>query len=187
MKLRMHENSLFALLLRSPWWISIAIAAGLVAAARFVLPDVYAIFVGLPFLAIGLYAGWKQLRAPSAERVASSLERLRAMSWDDFSRALEDAFQREGYTVSRLNRGPADLELKKGWRVALVSGKRWKVARTGVEPLRELDAARRAHEAHEGIYVAAGEVTEQARAFAAGNRIRVADGAELVRLLRGVA
>ena len=27
MKLRMSENSLFAVLLRSPWWISFAIAA----------------------------------------------------------------------------------------------------------------------------------------------------------------
>ena len=184
-KLRMHENSLFAILLRSPWWISIAIAAALIAAARLVLPDVYAVFVGLPFAVIGGIALWRQLQAPSEARVAKTVERLRAMSWEEVSQALETAFRREGYAVKRLTGAPADFELTKGWRVVLVSGKRWKVARTGVEPLRELDAARRAHEAHEGIYVATGEVTDKARAFAAANRIRLAHGAELAKLLRG--
>lgn len=183
MKLRMHENSLFAILLRSPWWISIAIAGALIAAARLVLPDVYAVFVGLPFAVIGAIALWRQLQAPSEARVAKTLDRVRAMSWEEFSQALEAAFRRDGYTVKRLNGAQADFELTKGWRVVLVSGKRWKVARTGVEPLRELDAARRAHEAHEGIYVATGEVTDKARAFAAEHRIRLAHGAELVKLM----
>ncbi|MBS1216539.1 MAG: restriction endonuclease, partial [Proteobacteria bacterium] len=78
MKLKMHENSLFAILLRSPWWISVAIAAGIVIVARFFLPDAYAFFVGLPFFVIGVMAGWKQLRAPSASRVAETLESVRA-------------------------------------------------------------------------------------------------------------
>ena len=185
MKLRMHENSLFAVLLRSPWWISIAIAAGLGLAARLVIPDLYAIFVGLPFLVIGVVAGWKQLRAPSAKRIAGTLEAVRAMQWGDFSAAIEDAFRRDGYAVSRLNGAAADFEMTKAGRVSLVSCKRWKVARTGIEPLRELDAARRAREAHECVYVAAGEVTDNARAFAAQKNIRLAQGAELARLLRG--
>ena len=66
MKFQMAKNSLFAILLRSPWWMSVAIAAGLFAAARLVLPQAYAVFVGLPFLAIGCYVGARQLRAPSA-------------------------------------------------------------------------------------------------------------------------
>jgi restriction system protein len=181
----MHENSLFAVLLRSPWWISIAIALGLAAAARLVLPDLYAIFVGLPFLVIGTYAGWKQLRAPSAAKVANALEAARAMAWTDFSRAIEDAFRRDGYKVSRLSGKDADFEMTKAGRVSLVSCKRWKAARTGIEPLRELDAARRAREAHEAIYVAAGEISDNARAFAAAKNIRLAHGAELARLLRG--
>ena len=184
MKLRMHENSLFAVLLRSPWWISIAIAAGLVVAARLVVPDHYAVFIGLPFLAIGVIAGWKQLRAPSAARVADVLEALRSMTWADFSRAAEEAFQRDGYKVSRLNGAEADFEMTRAGRVALVSCKRWKVARTGVEPLRALHDAKRAREAHECIYVAAGEITDNARAFAAEKKIRLAHGAELARLMR---
>ena len=134
-------------------------------------------------MVIGCVAGWQQLRAPSTERIAATLETLRSMSWDEFSSALEDAFRRDGYAVSSLNISGADLELTKSGRVSLVSGKRWKAARTGIEPLKELDAARLAREAHECIYAAAGEITDNARAFAAGKNIRLLDGAELAKLL----
>jgi restriction system protein len=179
----MHQNSLFAILLRSPWWISIAIAAGLAAASTFVVPIEYALFVGLPFFVIGVVAAWRQLRAPSAARVAAALEAARAMSWTEFAGALEEGFRRQGYRVDRLEGAKVDFALAKDGRTALVSCKRWKVARTGVEPLRELDAARRAREADEGIYVAAGEITEQALEFAQRNAIRVVHGADLAKLL----
>ena len=184
----MNKNSLFAILLRSPWWISIAVAAGLFAVARMLLPEayaLYAIFVALPFFVIGCYAGWQQLRAPSTKQIAATLESLRALSWDEFSAALEDAYRRDGYVVTRLNIAGADLELTKSARVTLVCGKRWKVARAGIEPLRELDAARQAREAHECIFVAAGDITDNARAFAAEKNIRLLHGAELVKLLPG--
>jgi restriction system protein len=180
----MHENSLFAVLLRSPWWISIAIAVALALAARMFLPDLYAIAMGLPFLAIGAIAGWRQFQAPSAKRIAGTVEAVRAMSWGEFARVLEGAFEREGYKVARLDEAAADFELTKGWRVSLVSAKRWKAARTGIEPLEALEAARRRREAHECIYVLAGDITDNARKFAAQKNIRLAQGAELVRLLR---
>ena len=150
---------------------------------KFDMPEPYALFIALPFIVIGCVAGWRQLRAPSAERVAASLESLRLLSWDEFSVALEEAFRRDGYSVNRLRIAGADLELTKAGRVSLVGGKRWKVARAGVEPLRELDAARHAREAHECIYVAAGEITENARAFAARKNIRLLNGADLANLL----
>jgi restriction system protein len=183
MKLRMHENSLFAILLRSQWWISIAIALGLTTVATFFLPKVYAAFVGLPFLVIGAIAGWRQLRLPSAARVERTLEAVRAMSWGDFSAAIEDAFRRDGYTVIRLNGAAADFELTKAGRVALAACKRWKVARTGIEPLRDLYAAKRERDAHECIYVAAGEISDGARAFAAEKSIRVVQPVDLARML----
>jgi restriction system protein len=183
-KLQLHEKSLFAVLLRSQWWISIAIAVALTLAARMFLPDLYAIATGLPFLVIGAIAGWRQLRAPSAKRIAGTVEAVRAMSWSEFARTLEGAFERDGYKVARLDGAAADFELTKGWRVSLVSAKRWKAARTGVEPLEELEATRRKREAHECIYVLAGEITDNARAFATQKNIRLAQGAELVRLVR---
>ena len=61
--------------------------------------------------------------------------------------------------------------------------KRWKAARTGVEPLRDLDAARGERGAHECIYVATGEFTDGARTFAGDKKIRVLHTAELAKLL----
>ena len=65
----------------------------------------------------------------------------------------------------------------------MVACKRWKAARTGVDPLRDLYDAKRVREAHECIYVATGEITDGARAFALESNIRVIHGAELAKLL----
>ena len=176
----MHPNSLFAVLLRSPWWISLAVAGGVVAGLRLVLPTAYAVFAALPFAVIAGYAGWRQWRTPGPAK----LEALRARSWDEFAAALESAFRREGYAVSRLDGRQADLELERGGRTVLVACKRWKVARTGVEPLRELHAARRKRVAAECIYIAAGDVTVNALAFSAQHGVRLMRGAELASLLR---
>ncbi len=184
MRFEAAKNSLFAILLRSPWWISIAAAGGVFALARLLLPDLYAAFVALPFLVIGAYAGWQQARAPSKSRIASVLEALRSLSWEEFAGAIEAAYRREGYEVNRIGGAQADFELVKGGRVALVACKRWKAARSGIEPLRELQAAARAREAYESIYVTAGELTENARGFAEQNNIRLLQGVELATLLR---
>ena len=187
--MRMNPNSLFAILLRSPWWLSIAVGGGLFAIARALLPDhlaPYGVFFAVPFFVVGSVAAWRQFRAPSASRVAGTLEAVRAMDWEDFSGALEEGFRRQGYVVSRLTgtaANGADFELTRDGRVALVGCKRWKAARAGIGPLRELDNARRTRDAHEGIYVAAGEVSDNARAFAAGNHIRLLQDNELAGLL----
>jgi len=186
MKFEMAKNSLFAVLLRSPWWISFLIAAGVTGLAKVIMPAIpvaYAIFAGLPFLVIGSIAAWRQLRAPSAGRVAKTLEAVRAMSWADFSGAIEDAFRKDGYNVSRIDGAAADFEMTKAGRTALVACKRWKVARTGVEPLRDLHAAKDAREANDCIYVATGEITDGARKFAGEKRIRLLDAMELAKLL----
>jgi restriction system protein len=150
------------------------------------LPESYAlygVFAALPFLVIGAYAGWQQLRAPSEKQIATTLESLRALSWEEFAAALEDAYRGEGYSVNRTDIAGADLELAKSARVTLVCAKRWKVARAGIEPLRDLDAARHAREAHACIYVAAGDITDNARAFAAAQNIQLLHGEELAKYL----
>ena len=181
MKLSMHKDSLFAILLRSPWWISAGVAAALFFIARFFLPLVYAAFVPLPFVVIAGVVAWRQLRAPSAARLAKRLEALRALPRDEFSAALEAAFRRQGYAVVRRPQG--DLELTKGWRTVLVDCRRWKATRTGIEPLRELHEAAKKREAHECIYVAAGEVTQNARQYAVEKNIQLLDETALARLL----
>lgn len=192
MKLEMADNALFAILLRSPWWMSLGIAAGIVLAARLVLPPAYALygaFGALPFLLIGVASAWKQLQAPSATRIADTLVAIRKMSSGDFLIAIGDALRADGHVVSRLSGGAAEFaefETTKGLRTSLVACKRWKAARTGIEPLRELHALKEAREAHECIYVAAGEISGNARAFASEKKIRIMEAAELAQLLRGV-
>ena len=54
MKLKMAKNSLFAVLLRSPWWYSVLIVLGMAIAARALLPEPYVV-VGI----VGTAPFWK--------------------------------------------------------------------------------------------------------------------------------
>jgi restriction system protein len=184
MKLRMAENSLFAVLLRAPWWVSFAVAGAIFASLRMAVPDLYAAFFALPFIAIGLYASWLALRAPSAASVDKALKAAAAMTWEEFRGHVEEAYRRKGYTVSRSAAEGADLELEKAGRTALVACKRWRVARTGAEPLRQLHDLGMKRQAQDCVYLCAGELTEQARAFAAEKKMHVVTGRDLARLLK---
>jgi len=182
----MPKETLFSVLSRSPWWLSVIIAAVLFAGTRLLLPDIAALFAALPFLALAGYAGWRQSRAPSVANVEETLGKLRAMSWENFSAVIGEAFRRDGYTVTEIPGNAADLELRKNGRVSIACCKRWKVAHAGVGPLRELHAAMQARDADECIYVAAGDLTANARAFASEKAIRLLNGAALVKLVARV-
>jgi len=177
------KRSLFAILSRSPWWLSVLIAAALFMAVRQFMPDYAALASTLPFLGIAGYAGWRQSRAPNSERVGAVLAALRAMSWQEFAAKMEAAFRSDGYAVVALTRGAADFELRKSGSVALATCKRWKVAQTGIEPLRELFQAKETTGAQECIYVAAGDVSQNARQFAAQKEIRLLCEADLVQFI----
>ena len=119
------------MLLRSSCWISFAIAATITAVAIALLPETHRILgtvSGLPFLVIGCIAAWKQSQAPSRARIDSTLAAVRAMSWAEFSRAIEMAYRQQGYAVSALSGTAANFEITKDGRTALVNCKRWKVA-----------------------------------------------------------
>ena len=181
MKWGMSENSLFAVLLRSPWWVSVLVAASVFALLRYFLDAMFAFAGCLPFLVIGIVAGWKQLRAPSAKKIAASLDALRQKSWEEVARALEAGFRREGYEVKRIE-GAADFALERAARLTLVAAKRWKASRTGVEPLKELSELGQKSGAGECWYLCAGEMTQNARQFARDKAVKVVEGAELARL-----
>ena len=182
MKLRMAENSLFAVLLRSPWWISMAVGIAVALGMAALLPaslKFYGAFGGAPFIVIGAVAGWRQFQAPSAARVDRALTTILAMSSAEFSAVVEARLRSEGYEVTRVPGSAADFEALHASRRTLVSCRRFKTARTGIRPLEELHGAIQSRDADDGLYIAAGEVTEQARQFAARNRIRVLQGPEL--------
>ena len=96
---------------------------------------------------------------------------------------MEAAFRSDGYTVVALTRGGADFELRKSGRLALAACKRWKVAQTGIEPLRELFQAKETAGAQECIYVAAGDLSQNARQFATQKEICLLCEAELAQYL----
>jgi len=180
MRLKMSDKSLFAVLLRSSCALLLALAVRLFAPSSYVVP---ALSICVPFVVVGFIAAWKQLRLPGAGKVAATVEAVSAMSWREFASVLERAFQRDGFAVKRLS-GEADFRLEKDGRVTLVSGKRWKAANHGVEPLRELVAQRDKQEAHEAVYIAVGVVSEKARSFAREHNLRIVGGMELTSLLR---
>jgi restriction system protein len=177
------EGSLFAILARSPFWVSLLIAGALFAVARNFVPDLFALATTLPFLGIAAYAGWRQFKTPSANRVTATMDELREMTWGQFSAVIAETFRREGYEVGGLEDGVANYELQKNGYKSLLSCKRWKVAQTGISPLRELFEATRAREARDCIYVATGDFTETARAFARDKKMRLLNGVELATLV----
>ena len=186
MQWTMNENSLFAVLLRSRWWLSFALAAGFTTAGVTLLPQPYTVagwLMGVPFAVIGCIAAWRQLRVPSSARIGRTVAAVQAMPAPEFRRALMDGFRRDGYEVDATSGAGYDFSVRKEYRRAVVGCRRFKVARTGVEPLREIVAARDAAEAQDAMYVALGEVTDNALAFAAKHSIRIVDGAALARLL----
>ena len=179
----MRKDSLFSILSRAPWWMSVGIAAALFAGIRLFLPDIAAFFAALPFLVIACYAGWRQMRAPSANDATDMLGRLRTMSWEGFAVVISAAFRYDGYDVTKIEAGAADFELRKNGRVSIASCKRWKVAQTGISPLRDLLAEKQARDAQECIYVTAGDVTANASAFATEKGIRLLSGVALGELV----
>jgi restriction system protein len=187
MNFKLREKSLFAILLRSPWWISFLVAAGIGLVARTALPEkfsAYAWFSGGPFLIIGFIAAWQQWRRPSQADTSKILHALTGMSWPAFAAAVEDSYRREGFEVSRFAGGGADFDISKAGSRRLVTCKRWKAARQGIEPLRELRTAAEASGIRDCIYLTVGEVTDNARVFAAANDIDLVQGARLAQLLR---
>src|SRR3970282_483623 len=97
MKWQLPHNSLFAILLRSPWWASALVGAGVLAAGTVFLPTGFAAFAALPFWAIAAVAGWRQPRAPSAAQVAAGGPRAEEGREGDIrrSQALEGDARRD--------------------------------------------------------------------------------------------
>lgn len=183
----MSPNSLFAILLRSPWWVSFVVAGLIGVGASLLLPDPYQLLGALgsmPLVGVGCVAAWRQLRAPSAAQADGALAAAVAQPWRSFAATLQRAWQAGGTQVQQLSSPGADLRLTQGGRVTLVCARRWKAATHGAEPLRQLAAAMQAEGAADAIYVLAqGVLSDSARLFARDHHIVVLQGAALAQLL----
>ena len=186
MKFKMAPNSLFAVLLRSPWWISFLLAALVGSGAYMLLPIEYRVagaLGGSPFVVIGAIALWRQMRRPSAARAERILQATGAMNWPEFSKLLEDGFTRQGYKVERAT-GAADFALQRDGATTLVAARRWKAARPGEDALRALKAAAQEAGAAHCLYVTLGELSANALAFAKRNDVQLMEGQALALLLK---
>lgn len=172
-------GSLFSLLVRAPFWISLLIAGAIFLVAERFLPPMLAAATTLPFVGTALFAGWRQYQTPSPSRVSETLQRLAEMQWLPFAALIAETLRREGYEIGPLEIGVANYELKRNGYTTLVSCKRWKVAQTGVAPLLALYEASIARSARDCIYVTAGALTDSALAFAREKKIRLLSGTAL--------
>lgn len=189
MKLRMSEKSLFAVLLRSPWWISGLIAVLLGAVAAALLPAEFkgaGALSGLPFLVISAMAAWRQWRLPSSARVAATSQAVSVMAWPQFAGLLAQAFERDGYSVQRSQSEAFDFRLERQGRSTLVAARRWKSNRTGLETLKALQAARASADAADALLISLGDLSDNARPYAKAQAITLWQAQDLARLLRGL-
>jgi restriction system protein len=188
MKFRMAENSLFAVLLRSPWWISFLLAAITALLAHALLPAEYKLvgsMGGLPFAVIGVLAGRKQWSAPSARHIEQTFADVSAMGWKDFSARLEAAWVSAGFSVQRLDGRAADFRIVRAGKTTLVAARRWKAGNHGVDALRALVEARQSEDASQCAYICLAGLPQASALFAQKNAVGLYDARTLTALLRG--
>ena len=186
MKFKMAEKSLFAILLRAPWWVSFVAMLAVALVAGALLPDAYktaGMLGAFPFLVIGVVAAWRQRNALSPARIDELTAQARAMGWREFSAVVETALRKQGFELRPLSNGPADFEIEKNGRITLVSAKRWKAASVGAEPLRELLAAVESQEVFSCSCMSLGVFSPAAVALARQHPIQLLGSVEIAQLV----
>ncbi len=186
-KFKMAKNSVFAQLLRANWYVSgfIGVLMGLIGVIS--MPPGYRLFgtiMGIPFLIVCFIRFRQQWDEPGPMRTEEVLQKMRKLTWDQFSAEIEVALLRDGFAVKRIDMQEADFHITADGKTALVSCRRWKVPNTGIEPLRELHKAVVREGVDEGYYVTAGEYTDNALKFASEKKLKLIHDMPLVKLLK---
>ncbi len=188
MKFKMAPNSVFAILLRKPWWISFVLASVFVLVAFALLPDdlqVVGSLGAIPFFVISGVAFVRQWNAPSERQVEALTQAVSVMGWADFSKALTQAYTAQDHAVRAIE-GGADLRLEREGRIALVAARRWKAARHGEEGVQALVDAMAREGASEAHYLTLGELTPGAQRLMRLHGVHSVQATQLAQLLRGV-
>lgn len=189
MKWKMSDRSLFAILLRSPWWVSFVLVAAISLAASALLPDPYKIVGALcsfPFAVVGSMAAWRQRKQLSPAQAHALQNALASMHWREFSALLHQAFVLEGYTVAPLANGLADFSLTRQGQTTLVCAKRWKAAAWGMDNLQTLVNERQAQNAKHLMCVSLQDIPPTLKKFAAQNQVTWLSGQSLWALVAPV-
>ena len=182
----MAQETLFSILARQPWWVTLLVGFGVFALARQVFEPI-APFMALPFVVLAIYIGYKQWRGGSHVDAGERLTALRAMAWDEFSGVVTEAYRREGYAVALSTAAGYDFTLTKNGRLTLLQCRRWKVNQVGAGPVRELASAVDGGDAYNGICIAGGDFSAPARELAKHEPVTLVSGGELVDLVGAVS
>jgi restriction system protein len=174
--------TLFHILSRQPWWVTLLVGGAVFAIARLVHEGI-APFMAIPFVLLAIYIGFQQLRGGPAINVEETLKRIREMSWEEFSTAVAEAYVRDGYSVEPATGGIYDFAMTKNGRVTFLQCRRWKTAQVGAGPIRELAAAVDKNDAYNGISLAANEFSKPARDLAKSEPVILVAGAELAQVV----
>lgn len=177
----MARETLFAVLMRQPWWVTLLIAFALFGIAYQFAPQ-YAFFVALPFLVVAAWIGWKQFGSVSPAEAVDRLAALRELAWEDFRAAVSAGYRRQGYVVEEARDNAFDLRLTRKTQVTLVQCRRWKANQIGVGAVRELFEAAQKSDAYDCVCISTGEFSKAAVEFAADKRMSLVNGTELAAL-----
>jgi restriction system protein len=137
-----------------------------------------------PFLFIRRFAGSRHSFARSKVDTARwTPELLKRLEWRRFEELCAAYFEAQGFraelagadggAISLYEQGAPNVSI-------LVHCSPWNAYRVGIKPVRELRGAMTAGNVGEGVLVTSGKFTQEARAFAGKEQIRLVDGDELV-------
>jgi len=192
-KFRIPPNSLFAILLRSAWWISFAIAGAIIAVCLALLPKdikIVSAMGSLPFIVTGAVALRRQWREPGAARTEQLLAEAAALGSREFGQRLAAAWRAEGYEVQALGQAAtagADWAITRQGSTTWVLSRRYKAGTHGIEPLRALQRAAQAADAGSAYVLLQGSLSEQAEQFARQQGIVLLQDKALAMLLAKAA
>ncbi|MEM7407122.1 MAG: restriction endonuclease [Pseudomonadota bacterium] len=187
MQLKMRENSLFAILLRSSWLYSVAIAGVIILLGQMLFRGEYAAYgvaVALPLLVIAAVSAYRQSRKPGKRLLEQMDTWVRTARAREISAALTSGYQQQGYQVTPYKGKAAELRLEKDGYSRLVCCKRIKAATTPVEPIRALVDAGESQDAVAIIFISLGDLSAEAAALAAEEGVDLMGREELAGLVQ---
>lgn len=186
----MSQNSLFAILLRSPWWYSALIGFVFIAISLAFFGGQYlllGIFGAIPFFGVAGHVGYKQSKLPSQKRVSEVEAQARGMRSSQIAQKIAQSYTDARFDSEVFKGDAADLMLIRGNRTYLLCTNRFKVGNTGVEPLKQLVAAGEKAEATGYLYVALGGVSAAAKDYAEQNDVELIQASRLAQYFDGTA
>ncbi|MFK8079478.1 MAG: restriction endonuclease [Granulosicoccus sp.] len=188
MAFKVSQNSLFAVLSRSPWWYSALIGLALIAISSLVFNAQYValgVFSALPFFGIACYAGYRQFQQPGQKRVLEVDQQARKMSSAQLAEKIAESYRLARFDSKLVKNNVAELELARGHRKLLLCTRRFKAANTGIDPLKQLVAAGEKAEASGYLYVTLGDVSDAASDYAEQNDIELIQAGRLAAFFDG--